>query len=252
MLGIAADIAHTSLYDELHPYMATVNNGDEIHAAALRTPPHNIQVTRAHPAAIEQLVDNVHALYPDLPGVLGPSDAARRFAELWTARTGVAFRSGVAQRIFQLVEVVPVPDVRGRMRAATPDDFELAIEWRMAFDMEAFGRQDREQAERLAQLGITADNRGLCFWEDQQLVSMAGYSGPTPNGMRVGPVYTPPAFRRHGYGSALTAALSQRLIDSGRRFCFLFTDLSNPTSNSIYQRIGYRPVVDVDEYRFTY
>ena len=50
---------------------------------------------------------------------------------------------------------------------------------------------------------------------------------------------------------ATVAALSQLLLDSGRKFCFLFTDLSNPTSNHIYQAIGYRPVCDVDEYRFS-
>jgi predicted GNAT family acetyltransferase len=68
--------------------------------------------------------------------------------------------------------------------------------------------------------------------------------------MRIGPVYTPPALRKRGYASALTAALSQELLDSGRKFCFLFTDLANPTSNRIYQQIGYQAVCDVDEYRF--
>ena len=78
----------------------------------------------------------------------------------------------------------------------------------------------------------------------------AGFGGRTPNGIRIGPVYTPPEQRRRGYGSALTAALTQQLLDGGRRFCFLFTDLANPTSNSIYQRIGYRPVTDVDLWAF--
>jgi len=81
-------------------------------------------------------------------------------------------------------------------------------------------------------------------------VSIAGYGGPTPNGIRIGPVYTPPDLRGRGYASALTARLTQTLLDGGRRFCFLFTDLANPTSNSVYQRIGYRPVTDVDLWRF--
>src|SRR6478735_1448343 len=72
-------------------------------------------------------------------------------------------------------------------------------------------------------------------------VSMGGYGGSTPNGGRIGPIYTPPELRRRGYASALTAELTQMLLDRGRRFCFLFTDLANPTSNSIYQQIGYRP-----------
>jgi predicted GNAT family acetyltransferase len=79
---------------------------------------------------------------------------------------------------------------------------------------------------------------------------MVGYSGPTPNGIRIAPVYTPPELRGGGYASACTAETTRRLLKDGRRFCFLYTDLANPTSNSIYQRIGYRPVCDVDQYRF--
>jgi predicted GNAT family acetyltransferase len=92
--------------------------------------------------------------------------------------------------------------------------------------------------------------RGLYVWEDQEPVSMVGYAGPTPNGIRVSAVYTPPERRNRGYASAGVAALSQMLLDGGRRFCFLFTDLANPTSNRIYQQIGYRAVCDVDECKF--
>ena len=91
----------------------------------------------------------------------------------------------------------------------------------------------------------------MFIWEDGgQPVCIAGFSGPTPHGIRIVSVYTPPELRGRGYASACTAALSQHLLDQGREFCFLFTDLSNPTSNHIYQEIGYRPVGDVDEYAF--
>ena len=63
-------------------------------------------------------------------------------------------------------------------------------------------------------------------------------------------MYTPPELRGRGYASACVAALSARELDEGRRFCFLYTDLSNPVSNAIYQRIGYTPVSDVVDYRF--
>ena len=79
---------------------------------------------------------------------------------------------------------------------------------------------------------------------------MAGVTGPTPHGIRVGPVYTPPADRGHGFASAVTAAASQGPARRGRRFVFLFTDLSNPTSNKIYQAIGYEPVIDIDQWSF--
>jgi predicted GNAT family acetyltransferase len=77
---------------------------------------------------------------------------------------------------------------------------------------------------------------------------MAGVTGPTPHGIRVGPVYTPPSDRGHGFASAVTAAASQAQLDQGRRFVFLFTDLTNPTSNKIYQAIGYEPVIDIDQW----
>ena len=93
--------------------------------------------------------------------------------------------------------------------------------------------------------------RGVFLWEDDGApVSMAGYSGPTPNGIRVVAVYTPPHLRGRGYATTCVAALSQRLLEGGRKLVFLFTDLANPTSNHIYQEIGYEPACDISEYVF--
>ena len=88
----------------------------------------------------------------------------------------------------------------------------------------------------------------LFVWDNDGPVSMAGWTGKTLNGVRVTFVYTPPEFRRHGYASACVAALTQRLLDEGNRYCCLYTDLANPTSNRIYQQIGYRAVCDVADY----
>ena len=79
---------------------------------------------------------------------------------------------------------------------------------------------------------------------------MCQASGRTPHGIRIGAVYTPPEQRRRGYASAVTAAASQAQLDQGRRWCFLFTDLANPTSNRIYQAIGFRPIRDIIQIRF--
>jgi predicted GNAT family acetyltransferase len=62
--------------------------------------------------------------------------------------------------------------------------------------------------------------------------------------VRIGPVYTPPEFRGAGYASAVTAELSLRALEAGAAEVLLYTDLDNPVSNSIYQRIGYRAVED--------
>lgn len=117
------------------------------------------------------------------------------------------------------------------------------------------------EAEHNLILGLALDRRlaeahgGVMLWEDAlpertEPVSLAAFGGATPNGIRIGPVYTPPDRRGRGYASALTAELTASLLAGGRRFCFLFTNLANPTSNSIYQQVGYRPVTDVDQWLF--
>jgi hypothetical protein len=158
----------------------------------------------------------------------------------------------MAQRIYQLDQVVPAPRVEGRLRQICAGDRDLVIDWVEGFQRSALGGS-RDGAERAADRFLLADpeTRGLFLWEAEgRPVSMVGYSGVTPHGVRIGAVYTPPPLRGRGYASATVAALSQRLLDSGRRFCFLYTDLANPTSNHIYQKVGYHPVADSNLYRF--
>jgi hypothetical protein len=187
-----------------------------------------------------------------LPGVAGPAAVAGAFAVRWRALTGGSSALAMAQRIYELSEVVPVAGVPGVLRPIRDEDSRLLLDWFDDFVTceRGIGHED---AVRALERFLTADYvvRGLYLWEvGGEPVSMVGHSGPTPNGMRVGPVYTPPQARRRGFASAAVAALSQRLLDSGRKFCFLHTDLANPTSNHIYQTIGYRPVSYADQYRF--
>jgi predicted GNAT family acetyltransferase len=88
------------------------------------------------------------------------------------------------------------------------------------------------------------------LWDDGEPVSLCGYGGRTPHGNRIGPVYTPPELRGRGYGSAVTAHATKEQLDAGRDYCFLYTDLANPTSNKIYMNIGYEFVCDSAEYAF--
>ena len=67
---------------------------------------------------------------------------------------------------------------------------------------------------------------------------------------RVGPVYTPPGHRRHGYGAAVTAAAARWASDAGARQVVLFVDEANPTTNRLYPRLGFRPVHEVVELSF--
>jgi uncharacterized protein len=235
------------------PYLAVVEDDGRVVGAALRTPPHNLVLSELdHNRAIEALLPAVRDEFPSLPGVVGPKERAAQFAAAWQAATGAAARLEIAQRVFRADHADPPRGVSGRMRPYEPSDRELAVRWMDAFVAEALpGSPQPETSEEFVERRERDPDGGLVLWDDDEPVSLAGYGGLTPNGIRIGPVYTPPELRGRGYGSAVTAALTQQLLDGGRRFCFLFTDLSNPTSNSIYQRIGYRGVSDVDLWAFS-
>jgi predicted GNAT family acetyltransferase len=130
------------------------------------------------------------------------------------------------------------------MRPATPVDRPLLVAWIAAFGREALGDEDASRVASSVDDWLAGRGRTIWLWDDGGPVSLTGVGGATPHGIRIGPVYTPPERRGQGYASALVAAASQAQLDAGRRFCFLYTDLANPTSNKIYQAIGYRPVTD--------
>jgi predicted GNAT family acetyltransferase len=157
-----------------------------------------------------------------------------------------------AQGVYALDHVEPVAQAPGRARRATVQDRDLLAAWWRAFDVEALGRsRSDEQIERAIEHGLEADDAGVVLWEDGgRPVSLAGFGGPTPNGIRIGPVYTPPEHRSRGYASSLVATLSAERLASGRRYCYLYTDLANPVSNRIYERIGYRRTCESAEIDF--
>ncbi|MGI9175134.1 MAG: GNAT family N-acetyltransferase [Rhodothermales bacterium] len=247
ILGLSQRLARSEAEHEPLIYLATIEDRDEVVGCAFRTPPFKLVLTRMPVQALPALVDDVGHVYTSIPAVMGPEQAAQRFAERWSKRHGVTARLGMQQRIYQL-RAVTLPRLLppGRLRKATLDDLDLAADWIAAFSAEAgaMGAAARQQAENhIAQ-------QSLFFWETDVPVSMAGWSGRTPNGVRVGPVYTPPEHRRRGYAAASVVALSPHLLNTGSRFCFLYTDLANATSNGIYQRLGYQPVCDVVDYDF--
>lgn len=237
------------------PYFAAVEQGGAIIAAALMTPPHNVVLSHTdHLDAIPMFTAHLKE-YP-LPGVTALKGCAHAFAESWASLTGATYHQTMAERIYKLERVTPPPRVRGYARLATDADLPLLLDWMTAFTAEAFGdapaNVNRAALERLARNRLKDSYAGGYYlWHDPDPVCLVGYAGPTPHGIRIGPVYTPPEYRKHGYGSACTAYVSQRLLEAGRQFVFLFTDLANPTSNKIYQDIGYAPVADVDMLAFS-
>ncbi len=235
------------------PYLAVVDDGDELLLATMMTPPHHIvlaplAIERA-PATIGPLLDDVRSRGLSLPGVFGPTEIARAFADRWAAATGGDYHLEMHQRLHVLHEVLPVPEAPGSLRVADEDDVELIAGWVRAFAMEALDESDDEAKTRETVAGRVADG-DYVLWEDGRPVSMALRTRPTPHGVSITAVYTPPALRGRGYATSCVAALSRRLLDAGNDYCALYTDLANPTSNSIYRRIGYRPLEDFDLYGF--
>lgn len=249
-LGIADALANDpERYPD--PYLATLEDGAEVAGVALMTPPHDLIVTDVDPAWLPRIADDVEAAGRDLPGVLGPTATAEAFAHLWAERRGVATSQAMAMRIYALRAVTPPRDpAPGRLRPVGPDEVDRFAAWYEGFARDAHaplaaGADPRAQVRRHVASG------GLHCWEDGgRVVAMACATGPTPSGIRIGLVYTPRELRGRGYATAAVAALSQRQLGAGRRFCFLFTDLDDPTSNSIYARVGYRPVADWSAHRF--
>jgi hypothetical protein len=135
------------------------------------------------------------------------------------------------------------------MRLARPMDTDVLVQSMQNFWKEVGEPQNEQQAAETVER-LMKDER-LYVWDDEGLRSIAAWSGPTTHGVRIGVAYTPPEFRGKGYASACVAALSQAMLNSGRKFCCLFADLSNPISNRVYQRIGYVAVCDFVEYQFT-
>jgi uncharacterized protein len=253
ILGIGSRLLREPLLYGEPAYLVTVEDEGKVVGVTMRTPPHNLILSEIDDEnAIPLLLEDARAAFGTLPGVVGPKAPAAEFAELWQEATGGDARVEIEQRCFRAEQVTPPENVAGAMRDYETRDRDVAVRWMDAFVAEALHGPEPESAEAFVDRRSDDPDAGLVLWEDDgEPVSFAGFGGRTPNGIRVGPVYTPPELRGRGYASALTAAITQRLLDEGMRFCFLFTDLANPTSNSIYQRIGYRPVGDVDLWRFS-
>ena len=228
-----------------------VEDGGRAVGGAVRTPPWNLVVARpASDAAMEELARALAEEDAELPGVNGAVPEVEAFAGAWERATGRTAHRRMSLGVFGLTRVRPVDGVHGRMRAATEQDRDVLLELVTAFEAEAVPGGTPEGPARMIDLRLADPTEGYRLWEDPGPVSVAGFGGSTPNGIRIGPVYTPPELRGRGYASALVAELSRQMLEGGKRFCFLFTDLSNPTSNAIYRRIGYEFVCESADIRF--
>lgn len=248
LLGVLHTLLHyPERYPEL-PYLALVQTNDQILAIALRTPPNHLLLSKAQDLdTLKLIAQNLQR--EQLPGVSGLVAETEAFVQIWHMLTGQAYQREFESRIYQLTQVEPVSRANGYLRPVTLSDRPLLLEWFAAFNAEIDLVSDGEIERRV---NIELKRQSTYLWEDGTPVSMMGGRRFSSTSARIAPVYTPPEHRRKGYATAGVAALSQQLLDQGCDRCFLFTDLANPTSNSIYQQIGYHPVCDWHDYSFIF
>ena len=247
LLGLALGLKGREEGGHTANFLSVVRSGWPIFCA-LQTPPRNLiayGLNEEAPSTAHLASDFFSSRGIEIPGVFGLKPFIEPFAGSWVAHKGGAWEMKREMGAFKLDGVTMPAFSGGRLRAAEKNDELLALDWIMAFNREALGEADEEQCRKL--VGSLLKQRCLFFWEDPLPVSMAAATRPTRNGITINAVYTPPAHRGKGYASNCVARLSQNMLDKGYRFSSLFTDLKNPTSNKIYQAIGYRKVADFVE-----
>jgi len=248
---VAARIAMGQESDNGNNVWATVTgSGDRVVGVAMHTPPHPVFVSRMPADGAASVARALATRGRAATGVNGALEATRPFASTWLALTGDDSVQITAMRLYRLDTLVPPPGATGHgLVAASAHDVDLMTNWLAAFHDEVQTEAPRLDWQAIAERRVRAGE--VHFWEaDGVIVALAGVSASALGVSRVGPVYTPPAHRRHGFGAAVTAHATASAVAGGAKHVVLYTDLANPTSNSIYQKIGFVAEHDAEERLF--
>ncbi|MDE3001567.1 MAG: GNAT family N-acetyltransferase [Gemmatimonadota bacterium] len=249
MYGLAGDPRR---YGEEPPVMLSVQDGGRAVGMAIMTHGRKLILSRFDVKtedAVVPLVRHLHMNEVPVPGVVGPEEEARGFSDSWVeAVPGASSRLAMRMRAFEIKEVADVPLSEGTMRLATMDDHALMARWIWEFSEQIGEPTGPEAAAGGAERYIQTEQ--LYIWDRGGPVSMAKTSRATRNGISINGVYTPAEHRNKGFATSCVWSLTKKLLSDDYSFCSLFTDQLNPTSNSIYTNIGYKPVGDALTYDF--
>jgi hypothetical protein len=215
--------------------------GGEVAGAFLECPPYPLLLSAMPHDALAPLAEVLSKRTRGPSGVNASEEAATAFAGLWTGLTGARPEPRWRQRLYRLDALIPLdPPPPGQAVVAGTEHRDLLLEW-----YAAFGEEIGETGDIANSVDDRLDFGGFTLWVVDGLpVAMAGITRQVAGMVRVAPVYTPSEQRRQGFGGAATAAVSQGALDAGAEEVLLFTDLANPTTNRIYQQLGFQPVED--------
>ncbi len=248
MLGILGTLGRHPAAPGEKRFFWTVQDGSRVLGGALWTPPFKPVLARLAGPELAGLLDRMEEDAAPLNGASGPGGVAARFAELWSSRHGGEVRRVMGMRIRECREIAGLATPPGTFRQATTGDLESVLSWGRDFHASIGLNEPVEVAKELDE--YLAERRLFVWVRAECPVSMAGWTGPTPNGARLNLVYTPPAERGKGYSKACVAGVCRWLFANGRRRVFLFADADNPVSNRVYDRVGFADVSDWDLYEF--
>jgi uncharacterized protein len=248
--GIALTSARNASLDESHyekpTYWATIEDDGRIAGCAFRTPPYRLGVTALDDTAIAALLASVTTVYPRLSGVTGPEPTVNVLAGAWCRLHGTTEHVGARHRLYSLRVLIPPPrSPRGTLRLATDGDAAIVHAWG-----EAFIREARIEHVRPSFFGPLIKAQQVYLWDDGEPRCMAAALRHTPRASAIGVLFTPPALRGAGYGTATVAALSDRLFAGGTKGCYLFADPENTAASRIVGGIGYERVHDTADIDF--
>lgn len=234
--------------DPAHWLMAAVSDGADIRLTALMTPPHNLTLyatdNRIDDSALACLAGGLAQAGVSVPGVTTEKALAERFTQAYTQTMRLGHKVLVNQRIYELTRVNPAIHSPDGLRLARESDMAFLPDWFAGFHRDCFGPSGN-MPDFAADSRYHVASQKLYILEDHGVpVSMAKISREMQTVCCVGYVYTPPSFRGRGYATACVAGVSRAVLSGGYSKCALYTDLANPVSNSIYQKIGYTPICD--------
>jgi len=242
-------------YGKEPPLMFSLAENGFIKLISLMTPPRDLIISYTDDLNnVKILVEELSKKNVYLPGVLSFKEAADKFTKLWCEKNSLESKLLRRERIYKLTKVSEETLGDKLFSVATKPHQPTVLKWAREMITEALLEVTEEELLRnnnnLKDEFEHENSQIYLLFEDKVPVSMARKAGKAPHGNAINLVYTPPFLRRKGYATECVAKLSKLLLENGNDYCFLFTDLSNPTSNSIYQKIGYRPIIDENHYRF--